>query len=190
MNEKQMGPIRKLITISEAADLCRVTAETIRRWVDQGAITCTRTLGGHRRIDLEDFKGFLKTQNMAKGISLEADKDKVLVIGRDRERAQVLSKSIRAVRPEMKVVLAGCCFEAGWILASQTPCLVFLLDGIETRELMSTMRAIRDDVRTRQASLVMVGRGNGPTRKAGADRAMRDPSDTGRIEELFGDLEI
>jgi MerR family transcriptional regulator, light-induced transcriptional regulator len=39
-----------LLTPAQAAQQAGVTAKTITRWVDQGRLPATRTLGGHRRI--------------------------------------------------------------------------------------------------------------------------------------------
>ena len=38
-------------TVSQAAELLGVSADTVRRWVDSGELPATRTSGGQRRID-------------------------------------------------------------------------------------------------------------------------------------------
>lgn len=37
--------------VGEAAAVLGVSTDTVRRWVDSGHLTATRTQGGHRRID-------------------------------------------------------------------------------------------------------------------------------------------
>lgn len=38
-------------TVSQAAELLGVSADTVRRWIDAGQVTATRTPGGHRLVD-------------------------------------------------------------------------------------------------------------------------------------------
>lgn len=38
-------------TVSQAAELLGVSADTVRRWVDSGDLPATRTGGGQRRVD-------------------------------------------------------------------------------------------------------------------------------------------
>lgn len=41
----------KKLTAGQVAELFGVRVETVRRWADDGKLTCTRTLGGDRRFD-------------------------------------------------------------------------------------------------------------------------------------------
>ena len=53
----------KQITISDAARLLGVTTKTLRNWEKQGKIQTYRTLGGHRRLSIDDVNS-LKNQNV------------------------------------------------------------------------------------------------------------------------------
>lgn len=44
------------VTTQEAAELAGVGASTIKRWADEGRLVCTKTLGGHRRIDRDSLE--------------------------------------------------------------------------------------------------------------------------------------
>ncbi|MCL2935599.1 MAG: IS607 family transposase [Trichodesmium sp. MAG_R02] len=44
-----------LLSIQEAADLLGVSSNTLRRWEAQGKITSERTVGGHRRYQVNDL---------------------------------------------------------------------------------------------------------------------------------------
>lgn len=46
---KDKAPPRPLLTTHEAAERIGVSAATIKRWTDQGALKCERTPGGHRK---------------------------------------------------------------------------------------------------------------------------------------------
>jgi putative resolvase len=45
----------RLISIGQAAKLEGVTVETLREWEKSGKLTSTRTEGGHRRYDIDQF---------------------------------------------------------------------------------------------------------------------------------------
>ncbi len=50
--------VRASISTRDLASLLGVTETTIKRWADDGAIRCTRTLGGHRKFLLKDVVAF------------------------------------------------------------------------------------------------------------------------------------
>ena len=47
-------------TTQEAADHCNVSSQSIIKWINSGKLKAYKTLGGHRRILLENFERFLK----------------------------------------------------------------------------------------------------------------------------------
>ncbi|MCZ7586608.1 MAG: helix-turn-helix domain-containing protein [Deltaproteobacteria bacterium] len=138
-----------MISIGEAADLCQVTAETIRRWVDQGEIPSTRTLGGHRRIDLKDFQEFLRKRHMGRESLPRPGELKVLVVGSSRGTVDRLVQAIRQVRQTAEIVAVSTCFEAGQRLAVEGPDYVFFLDDTDGLNMETIMRAVRGDAHTR-----------------------------------------
>lgn len=50
--EPESGPIpvERQYTTGEVADLLQVSLSTVKKWIGQGLITTTSTLGGHKRI--------------------------------------------------------------------------------------------------------------------------------------------
>ena len=54
---------KKLVSIGKISKLFGVSGETIRRWSELGKIKCVKTLGGHRRYDLEEVKKLLENSN-------------------------------------------------------------------------------------------------------------------------------
>lgn len=53
------GRGERTLTASEAAALIGVSVATIRGWADQGRIPSHRTVGGHRRFELEELREWL-----------------------------------------------------------------------------------------------------------------------------------
>lgn len=45
---------------SDIARICRVSAPTIAKWIDQGKMPAHVTVGGHRRVLREDLMDFLR----------------------------------------------------------------------------------------------------------------------------------
>jgi len=59
MSEIQNNPNFELadtVTLSQAAEKLGVTTKTIRNWEEKGKIQTVRTLGGHRRVPLEEIE--------------------------------------------------------------------------------------------------------------------------------------
>ena len=45
----------KYITLKKASEMLGVTSQTLRNWDNSGKIKTMRTLGGHRRIPMEEL---------------------------------------------------------------------------------------------------------------------------------------
>ena len=58
MAEKHSKPADKLLTIEDVAELCRVSTRTVRRWIDDGALTAAK-LGAQWRIRQRDLDHFI-----------------------------------------------------------------------------------------------------------------------------------
>lgn len=58
-----------LMVTREVAELFRVTPTTVIRWAEKGRITCSRTIGGHRRFPREEIEELARSA----GIELIAD---------------------------------------------------------------------------------------------------------------------
>ncbi len=50
---------RELLTTSQAAKLCAVKPDTVRKWIRRGRIKTVRTAGGHYRIHIEELEPYL-----------------------------------------------------------------------------------------------------------------------------------
>jgi excisionase family DNA binding protein len=57
--ERRLEPGRRSLTASEAAAMIGVSVATIRGWADQGRLPSHRTVGGHRRFELEELREWL-----------------------------------------------------------------------------------------------------------------------------------
>lgn len=48
----------RAITVLKAAEICRVSPDTVRRWVDKGVLPAYRLPSGHRRLDIDQVLQF------------------------------------------------------------------------------------------------------------------------------------
>ncbi len=72
------------VTTGEAAKRLGVAPATIQRWVDAGAVSAERTLGGHRRIPIAELRRLVASQRPAKLTGSVANLVDVLLTGQTR----------------------------------------------------------------------------------------------------------
>ena len=63
--------MKKLMSTTEAAQICGVHQTTIIRWIDAGRLDAQKTPGGHRRIVLGDLVRFMREHRMPIPMELE-----------------------------------------------------------------------------------------------------------------------
>ena len=44
----------------QLAEIIGVNVSTIKRWTESGKLNCTKTVGGHRKFNLNDISNFFK----------------------------------------------------------------------------------------------------------------------------------
>lgn len=54
-----------LLSTHEVARLLNVTETTIKRWADEGRLPCSKTLGGHRKFEMENIIKFAEKNGIA-----------------------------------------------------------------------------------------------------------------------------
>ena len=93
-----------LITTGEAASHCRVSLQALRRWIRDGRLKAFQTPGRHARIEVAEFRRFLRECGMP---PYPAGEDppipRVLVVEDDADVLQILT-SLLARQPQRLVV--------------------------------------------------------------------------------------
>jgi len=120
-----MDKMKDLFTTGEAAEICRVSQQTIIRCFDAGRLEGFRVPGSRfRRIPRQNLIKFMKDNNIPLD-SIESGKRKVLVVDDDAEIVELIVEVLeRDGRFELKTASSG--YEAGMATERFRPELILL----------------------------------------------------------------
>jgi excisionase family DNA binding protein len=174
-----------VISISEAAEMCQVTPETIRRWTDQGEIPSTRTLGGHRRINLKDFHEFLNKRKLVNEEQIEQSQKLTLIVGDDKQRIEELKETLISIAPGTEIFQVESAFDAGLLTVLEEPDCIIFANETPGLDVGYAIRSIRGNARTRMIRIVTICDGRGGAKKLGADFSISSPTDAESLSKAF-----
>jgi excisionase family DNA binding protein len=106
----------KVLNSEEAARILGVNVSSIKRWTDEGKLECIRSLGGHRKFQMDQLADFVnKNKRIASKINVfsietaaEVDINYHILKGDfNYLRSFLLKKSVQARREEVQNVLRG-----------------------------------------------------------------------------------
>jgi len=120
-----MDKMKDLFTTGEAAEICRVSQQTIIRCFDAGRLEGFRVPGSRfRRIPRQNLIKFMKDNNIPLD-SIESGKRKVLIVDDDAEIVELIVEVLeRDGRFEVKTASSG--YEAGMATQRFRPELILL----------------------------------------------------------------
>lgn len=125
----------EIITVTEAAKLCKVTRATIWRWIKSGVLTAGVTAGGHYRIFRKDLHTLIESKEMLNCSRTEIKKHKILIVDDDPSVRKFFIAAFMKNGFEVDAASDG--FEAGIKIVTFQPHIVILdlympkLDGFE-----------------------------------------------------------
>jgi excisionase family DNA binding protein len=144
-----------VLTTSQVARLCHVTANTVANWIDAGRLPAYRTPGGHRRVREEDLRRFMTENGFPLPQEERADGERhFLIVDDDEQVARILRDFLSLLDPTAEVSVAADGFEAGRLCSEENPDAVLLdirmpgMDGFEV------CRRIRSDPRHENTAIV------------------------------------
>jgi excisionase family DNA binding protein len=120
-----MDKMKDLFTTGEAAEICRVSQQTIIRCFDAGRLEGFRVPGSRfRRIPRQNLVRFMKDNNIPLD-AIESGKRKILIVDDDAEIVELLEEFLeRDGRFEVKTASSG--YEAGMATEKFRPELILL----------------------------------------------------------------
>lgn len=142
---------KQSFSTSEVAKYCHVTADTIRKWAEAGRISVFKTPGGHRRIRREELINFLRENGIPLHDDLSNDGVKVLVVDDDKTILAVINRFLEHAPANFEITTASDGFEAGHLVGTFEPKVVFLdiqLPGLNGTEVCRRIKSSRDSADT------------------------------------------
>jgi len=123
--ERGMDKMKDLFTTGEAAEICKVSQQTIIRCFDAGRLDGFRIPGSKfRRIPRQNLIKFMKENNIPLD-ALESGKKKILIVDDDPEIIELLvDVLVRDGRFETKTASSG--YDAGMLTQQLHPDLILL----------------------------------------------------------------
>ena len=146
--------MKMVFTTGEAADICKISQQTIIRCFDAGRCKGFRVPGSRfRRIPREALLTFMREHGIPQD-ALQNGKRKVLFISSDRQFITPLIKSLPADRYDVRIVAGG--FDAGVAVREFLPDLAVVDLTSVNSESAAMCRSIRQNASLQQVRILAV----------------------------------
>ncbi len=176
---------KRIFTTGEAAEVCKVSQQTIIRCFDAGRLTGFRVPGSKfRRIPREELIRFMRANNIPTE-ALEGQRRRVLVVDDDPQILDIFVELLtRDSRLDVKTASTG--YDAGLLTESFRPHLIILdlmLPDIDGQVVCSRIRARKELRETRVLCISGAAqqRDIQAVMQAGADDFIRKPFEIGAL---------
>jgi excisionase family DNA binding protein len=185
---------KSVLTTGAVAEHCHVSSETVVNWIRQGKIKAFSTAGGHRRIHVEDFHGFLEAYDMPAWEEEEeiSVKPRILIVDDETEIVTLIEKTLRGTG-KYELASAGDGFEAGIQVMEFLPDLIILDLMMPYLNGFKVCRMIKDNPNTKHIIvLVVTGYPQGGNMEraleCGAEFCMAKPFNLAELKEKIDEL--
>lgn len=196
-NSNQDWADKQVFTTGEAAEICKVSQQTIIRCFDSGRLQGFRVPGSRfRRIPRSDLIRFMKTNDIPLDI-LEPGRKRVLVVDDEPEISALLKEALES-RGDVEVTTCANGYDAGLFTNSFKPHLIildYMLPDINGDQVCTRLRQNEEtsSIKVLFVSGVVNQTEVNDLLRAGADDFMKKPFDieklSARVAELL-DLEV
>ncbi|MFM9958268.1 MAG: response regulator [Phycisphaerales bacterium] len=183
---------KKVFTTGEAAEVCKVSQQTIIRCFDAGRLTGFRVPGSKfRRIPREELLRFMR-ENHIPTAALEGDRRRVLIVDDDQAIVEMLTEALqRDGRFEAASAMSG--YDAGLMTSTFKPHAVLLDYMLPDINGNIVCRRLRDNPEMRHVKIILI---SGVVRReeidmllaAGADEFVQKPFDILRLINRLAEL--
>lgn len=185
---------KRNLTTGDIAKLCGVNFRTVIRWIQRGHLKAFQLPGrGDNRVQINDFLGFLRDNNMPIPDELQPTSRRVLIVEDDDKMAKLMERSLKRAGFDTAIAADG--FAAGSMANSFQPVVITLdikmpgLGGIDV------LKGIRSNSALATAKVLVVSampqEQLDEARAAGADdvlaKPFKGPELVDRINQLAGE---
>ena len=143
---QQDWSVKEVFTTGEAAELCRVSQQTIIRCFDSGRLTGFKVPGSKfRRIPRDELIRFMRANNIPTEVLSGGPRVRVLVVAADPRvheatRSALLQDTVAKDRSD--VLAASNALEAGIEIGTGSPGVVFLSADVPGLDMLSAVRKL------------------------------------------------
>ncbi len=177
---------KRIFTTGEAAEICKVSQQTIIRCFDNGRLGGFRVPGSKfRRIPRADLIRFMKDNDIPTTL-LESTTRRLLIVDDDQQILEMF-KDLFAREPDLDIKYAATGYDAGLLTESFRPHLIildYMLPDINGNVVCSRLREREDlkDTKVLFVSGVVDQDGLKALRAAGADDFLAKPFDINELK--------
>jgi excisionase family DNA binding protein len=145
----------KTLTVSQACKYCNVSQDTIMGWIRAGEIS-TETIGGHRRIRLDQLDQLLQSKNMQPDKSWMAPEKKILIVDDDKIVVETIVQALEEDEHGYDVLSAADGFEAQLQIKQFNPDLLILDIMMPDINGYEVCKKIKSDPETKDIKIIVL----------------------------------
>jgi excisionase family DNA binding protein len=147
----------KPLTTGDVARYCGVSRMAVIRWIKQGKLKAYTTPGGHYRVRVADFRGFLEAFDMpVTGRFFGEEPQRLLVVANDPMALGTIVKAVTTMPAGYEIDVAPDGASAAAKIADARPSLVILDTTASTIDVPELAEALRNNGEE-QARLLLAG---------------------------------
>ncbi|MCB9754379.1 MAG: response regulator [Myxococcales bacterium] len=149
-------PIKDTYSTHDVAKICCVTPTTVIRWIEDGLIPAFKTVGGHRRVRRGDLEKVCKERGIPFTVQTGTEDGRILVVDDEPVVLDLIRDVVKDIRHKFEVEVARDAFDAGRLVATFRPQLIFLdlmMPGVDGFEVCSRLKR---DVATQHTEVIAI----------------------------------
>lgn len=186
--------MEKYFSTFDVARICHVSPTSVTRWITEGKLRASRTIGGHKRIKATDVVNLLKLLDMPIPSDFSEFMEpgaarSILVVDDDASLRRMITRFLSQEFPDYTIEEAKDGFSAGWIAQQKHPEVILLdlnLPGIDGFEVCELIRKSSEFCETRIVAATGAGEdARERIMKLGADEFLFKPFDLKELKTVI-----
>ncbi len=156
MSRGRTNAVKDTYSTHDVARICSVTPTTVIRWIEDGLIPAFKTVGGHRRVRREDLERVCRERGIPFDSPAGGGVGRVLVVDDEPVVLDLVRDVVRDLDRKFEVEVAKDAFDAGRLVATFRPQLIFLdlmMPGVDGFEVC---RRLKQDPATRNTEVLAI----------------------------------